>query len=51
MILLGVRPASGDKELQEQMHKIICENKNKLNNVFNPENHFTFGPNNLTMVG
>ena len=51
MILLGIKPVHGDMEMQEQVVRLISENKSKLNSVFNPELHFTFGPQTLTAVG
>ena len=44
LILLGTRPASAEMDLQEQIARMISDNRSKLNSVFNPEMHFTFGP-------
>ena len=48
LILLGQKVSNTDIELQDQITKMIGDNKTKLNSVFNPETHFTFGPVTLT---
>jgi hypothetical protein len=38
-------------EIQDQLSFLILENKSRLNQIFNPEFHFTFGPQILCQVG
>lgn len=51
LLLLGIKPQNDDSCLQEQLAKLISENRAKLNVIFNPETHFTFGPQILSQVG
>ncbi len=38
-------------EIQDQLATLIFENRQRLNQIFNPEYHFTFGPQILCQVG
>eukprot|EP00347_Sterkiella_histriomuscorum_P021555 403333567 len=49
--LLGTKPKQQNGELQDQLHRMIADHKNRLNHIFNPELHFTFGPQILCQVG
>ena len=51
MILLGIKPVSEEECLMEQMQELISNNKERLNQIFNPELHFTFSPSSLTTIG
>ena len=51
LLLLGHRPDQGDREFLEQVHRMIADHKQRLNQIFNPELHFTFGPQILCQVG
>lgn len=51
LLLLGHKPHSQDSEFQDQLHAIISENRGNLDSIFNPELHFTFGPQILCQVG
>ena len=44
LILLGFQPKQTYAEVHEQIYKLISEHKHRLNQIFNPELHFTFGP-------
>lgn len=44
LLLLGIKPQSKEEYMQEQIFHLINENKTRLNQIFNPELHFTFGP-------
>ncbi len=51
LLLLGTKPKQGAVELHDQLHQMISDHKNRLNQIFNPELHFTFGPQILCQVG
>ena len=48
LLLLGIKPMVN---IQDQIYRLIQDNKNRLNQIFNPELHFTFGPTVLTQIG
>ena len=51
LLLLGSKPKQQNAEFLEQISSLISLNKNRLNQIFNPELHFTFGPQILCQVG
>ena len=51
LLLLGIKPQSKDDGMQEQIYFLIRDNKSRLNQIFNPELHFTFGTQTLTQIG
>lgn len=51
LLLLGHKPEQGDREFFEQAQRMIADHRQRLNQIFNPELHFTFGPQILCQVG
>jgi len=39
------------QEIQDFLGNLIGQNRHRLNQIFNPEYHFTFGPQILCQVG
>ncbi len=50
LIMLGIKPKETGEQFLKQIISLIKKNKQRLNEIFNPELHFSFHPSILSQV-